>query len=122
MTWKEVYPNLIKYNEKRCLDFSLACFNLASIYTSNPYILNSVDLVKNGENKKELRNRLQEIGRIRRVTQEHKEKEAAHIVLHLVETAISTNNISAAGHTSRSVEALFRIDKELGNEVLKLIG
>lgn len=115
MTWRDLYPKMLEKNSKEaCLVFSHECFERAAIYTDDLFVHEVAALVKS--NLSEAMKRQQQIAVIRATTKDLRKMEAAHIILHLIEVALSNNPISAAGHAARCGEALSRIDSK--NELL----
>lgn len=119
MAWQDIQKQLMKKKSKDfCLDFALSCFDLCASSTSDQYILDTVALVKDSRNNtEEIKKRLRQVCSIRVTTDDQKAMEAAHIALHIVETAISVNYISAAGHAARCADALSRIDTKMLNDI-----
>lgn len=119
--WRDVYPYLKnKTSQPVCIAVAGACFNLAKTYANSDSVDYLTD-VKNravaGLDKKKLSDDLSAVAIIRVRESDAKAREVAHIALHMVEVALATNYVSAAGHAARCIDALGKVDEALAQSI-----
>lgn len=121
MLWRDTIPKLrAKADKDFCVDFVIRCSEVGAQYSQDVYLRNTIQyLLSKPTDKAELSDRLYKVTVIRsKEKADLKAREAAHVVLHAIETILSNTYQSASGHAARSIDALSRIDTKLSNDIL----